>query len=175
MTLGKIVQFHRRGKRTSGIIAGGLILGAALGLALPYLNLPALPGLSALPSPREPAPATLHESSHFDLCYTGGGYNCVVDGDTFWIGGEKVRVADIDAPETHPPRCAYERDLGNRATKRLQELLNGGPVQLESADRDRDVYGRSLRIVTRDGASLGQQLVREGLARPWTGSRQPWC
>ena len=34
----------------------------------------------------------------FGFCHTGGGENCVVDGDTFWIDGNKVRVADIDAP-----------------------------------------------------------------------------
>jgi micrococcal nuclease len=111
----------------------------------------------------------------FGLCFTGPGIDCVVDGDTFWMDGEKIRVADIDAPETHPPRCASEADIGNRATGRLRELLNDGPVVLDTIDRDRDVYGRKLRIVTRNGASLGEQLVREGLARTWTGSRQPWC
>jgi micrococcal nuclease len=161
-------------KRNGGfwkLAAAGLGAGMAIGLALPYL--PAQ--LPTFPNPGEPAPVMRQTSSHFDLCFTGGGFNCVVDGDTFWIGGEKVRVADIDAPETHPPRCAYEQALGDHATKRLQELLNDGPVQLESIDRDKDVYGRNLRIVTRDGKSLGQQLIREGLAHPWTGSRQPWC
>ena len=31
------------------------------------------------------------------------------------------------------------------------------------------------RVVTRDGRSLGDRLVAEGLARTWTGRRQPWC
>jgi endonuclease YncB( thermonuclease family) len=55
----------------------------------------------------------------FTLCETGGGVNCVVDGDTIWIDGEKIRVADIDAPETHAPRCRAEAELGRRATLRL--------------------------------------------------------
>jgi endonuclease YncB( thermonuclease family) len=114
-------------------------------------------------------------SEGFGFCHSGGGTNCVVDGDTFWIAGEKVRVADIDAPETHPSRCAEEAQLGNAATARLQALLNQGAVTLESADRDTDRYGRKLRIVTRGGRSLGDQLVAEGLARPWTGRRMPWC
>jgi endonuclease YncB( thermonuclease family) len=106
----------------------------------------------------------------------GGGINCVVDGDTFWFNGERVRVADIDAPETHPPRCPAEADLGNRATERLHELLNAGPFTLQSGSSpDEDRYGRKLRIVERNGRSLGSQLVSEGLARPWMGSRQPWC
>jgi hypothetical protein len=54
----------------------------------------------------------------FGSCPTGGGVDCVVDGDTFWIGGEKVRIADTDAPETHPPRCDDEARLGNAATQR---------------------------------------------------------
>ena len=27
-------------------------------------------------------------SAHFGFCHTGGGRNCVVDGDTFWFEGE---------------------------------------------------------------------------------------
>jgi endonuclease YncB( thermonuclease family) len=111
----------------------------------------------------------------FGLCHRGGGTNCVVDGDTIWIGGEKVRIADIDAPETHPPRCAEEARLGEAATVRLQALLNAGPVTLASIDRDTDRYGRKLRVVMRGGVSLGDALVREGLARPYGGGRRPWC
>jgi len=114
-------------------------------------------------------------SARFGFCHTGGGVNCVVDGDTFWSNGERIRIADIDAPETHPSRCAEEARLGGAATQRLLALLNQGPATLEIADRDTDRYGRKLRIVTRGDHSLGDQLVAEGLARPWTGRRQPWC
>jgi len=117
-----------------------------------------------------------NDARQFGYCYTGGGWNCVVDGDTFWMEGVKIRVADIDAPETHPSRCSYEDDLGQRATARLHDLLNQGPVVLEALpDRDEDRYGRKLRIVTRNGNSLGDQLVGEGLARTWVGHREPWC
>ena len=33
-----------------------------------------------------------------------------VDGDTIWLKRKKIRIADIDAPETHDPRCASEKD-----------------------------------------------------------------
>ena len=112
---------------------------------------------------------------YFRLCHIGGGYNCVVDGDTFHYHFTKIRIADIDTPETHPPRCAHEAELGNRATLRLQELLNQGPFTLEATDRDHDQYGRQLKIVMRGGVSLGERLVSEGLARRWTGHREPWC
>lgn len=101
--------------------------------------------------------------------------DCVIDGDTFYFGTTKVRISDIDAPETHPLRCAREADLGDRATRRLAQLLSAGAFQLVRADRDLDRYGRQLRIVVRDGRSLGRTLVSEGLARPWTGKRRPWC
>jgi endonuclease YncB( thermonuclease family) len=111
----------------------------------------------------------------FGYCYRGGGTNCVVDGDTFWIGGEKVRIADIDAPETHPPRCAYEARLGNQATEKLHALLNSGSVTMTSIDRDRDVYGRLLRNVSVNGADVGEAMVSAGVAREWVGRREPWC
>ena len=114
-------------------------------------------------------------SARFALCHSGGGSNCVVDGDTFWFAGDKYRIADIDTPETHPARCAEEAALGAAATGRLQDWLNAGAFSLESAGRDADLYGRKLRIVTRGGASVGSVLVAEGLARPWEGRRRPWC
>jgi micrococcal nuclease len=114
-------------------------------------------------------------SGRFGLCHSGGGTNCVVDGDTFWFGGQKIRIADIDTPETHPPRCAEEARLGAAATRRLHGLLNAGPFTLEGVDRNTDRYGRALRIVTRDGESLGGVLVDEGLARWYGSGRQPWC
>jgi len=121
------------------------------------------------------AAAGPESARQFGLCHRGGGTNCVVDGDTFWMDGTKIRIADIDAPETHPSRCAEEARLGDAATLRLQALLSAGPVTLAPADRDTDRYGRKLRIVMRGNVSLGDMLVSEGLARHWTGRRQPWC
>lgn len=101
---------------------------------------------------------------------------CVVDGDTFWLEGVKIRVADIDTPEISEPRCDAEYALGIRARDRLRDLLNEGPFGLQSiGSRDEDQYGRKLRVVTRNGSSLGDRLVAEGLARTWTGRREPWC
>ena len=99
----------------------------------------------------------------------------VIDGDTFDLAGERIRIADIDTPEVDG-RCAYESDLASRATTRMRALLSEGPFELHPiAGRDEDRYGRKLRIVTRGGRSLGDTLVAEGLARTWTGRREPWC
>ena len=99
----------------------------------------------------------------------------VIDGDTFHYRGEKIRVADIDTPEVRG-RCPHETALAARATARMAELLDAGPFALERIPgRDEDRYGRKLRVVTRNGRSLGDQLVAEGLARTWSGRREPWC
>ena len=120
-------------------------------------------------------PPADRETGAFALCQGGARTDCVVDGDTFWLRGEKIRIADIDTPETRKAQCGAERDMGLRATHRLQRLLNAGAFSLMPADRETDRYGRSLRVVSRDGRSIGAMLVAEGLARPWSGSRQPWC
>ncbi|EXS70585.1 hypothetical protein BF95_16360 [Sphingobium sp. Ant17] len=147
-------------------------MGLLLGWYGPGLiNRPTLPTISA--TEQSPSGDTL--SAQFGFCHSGGGIDCVVDGDTFWFSGAKYRIADIDTPETHGPRCAAEGALGAQATQRLQVLLNAGPFTLESVDRDEDRYGRSLRVVTRRGSSIGGMLVAEGLAREWGGARRPWC
>jgi endonuclease YncB( thermonuclease family) len=59
----------------------------------------------------------------------------------------------------------------------MHQLLASGDFQLHPlpSGRDEDRYGRKLRIVTRGGQSLGDVLVAEGLARTWSGQREPWC
>jgi len=135
--------------------------------------------LAALAAPGQsaPIPSSDQETAHFELCHSGPRIDCVVDGDTFWYRAEKIRIADINAPETHGPACPREAELGAAATARLQALLNAGAFSLEPwADgRDRDRYGRLLRTVTRDGSSVGNALVREGLAEVWRGRRGSWC
>lgn len=171
--------FRRR--RSRSLTGRSLIYAITLGLMIgwyaphwyadpPWKLVGSLPGPAVAPA--SPADSL---SARFGFCHSGGGVNCVVDGDTFWFGGEKYRIADIDTPETHGPRCASEGALGTRATSRLQDLLNAGPFTLKSGDRDIDRYGRTLRVVTRDGASIGSMLVAEGLARSWDGGRHPWC
>lgn len=124
----------------------------------------------------EAATLVTSPTTAYRKCAGGNRVTCVVDGDTLWIAGTKIRVADIDAPEIGEPKCASELVLGNQATDRLIELVNDGPFELRAwPGRDEDKYGRKLRVLIRDGRSLGDILVSEGLARTWTGRRQPWC
>lgn len=115
------------------------------------------------------------ETASFGLCDGPIRVTCVVDGDTFWYRGAKIRIADINAPELSEPECAAEAALARRATARLTELLNDGPFSLENIDRSEDRYGRKLKVVTRQGHSLGKALVNEGLAEDWKGYRGYWC
>ena len=94
-----------------------------------------------------------------------------MDGDTLWYEGKKIRVEDIDAPEIAHPKCASENALGEKAKYRFLELMNAGPFKLvRHGDRDTDRYGRLLRVVERDGQSLGMILVNEGFAGAGTAA-----
>jgi endonuclease YncB( thermonuclease family) len=134
--------------------------------------------VSSIARQTEPSPkrsARTHDGRYPVCSNVSTREDCVVDGDTFYLGRVAIRILDIDAPETHPPRCASEADLGDRATTRLSTLLSAGPFQLVREGRDADRYGRKLRVVMRNGRSIGAVLVAEGLARKWTGKRRPWC
>lgn len=140
------------------------------------LPLVAAAAFAAQPAPLAPSD---REAARFTLCKGAHRVTCVVDGDTFWYRGDKIRIADINAPEVSKPSCEREAELGNRATGRLLVLLNSGPFTLAPNDdgtgRENDPYGRLLRTVTRGGASLGGELVSEGLAEHWKGYRGNWC
>lgn len=125
----------------------------------------------------KPAPVSVSSltARHFPICSGSARITCIVDGDTFWLDGTKYRIADINTPEVGNPQCAAEAAKGRQATQRLAQLLSAGPISLAPADRDQDQYGRKLRIVERDGRSIGGQLVAEGLAHDWRGRRESWC
>jgi endonuclease YncB( thermonuclease family) len=106
----------------------------------------------------------------------------VIDGDTFKLGDRKVRVIGIDAPETHPSRCAEEARLGELATAKLQQLLNERPFEMAGRVDDRqDRYGRDLRVIRRlqaDGSyqNVADEMRGSGLAHRYLGGfKTGWC
>jgi len=111
------------------------------------------------------------KSAAMEFCVGPVRVTCVVDGDTFWLDGEKIRIADIDAPETGGA-CEAERILAARASGRLAALLEGN---VEIVRQGKDRYGRTLAVVMENGRSVGLILVEEELARPWRGKRESWC
>lgn len=158
-----------RGLHPIVIIGAAIIIGTGVGAVIS--NIEQRSSGSSAPSFTSAA-----STGRFTLCGGGSRTNCVIDGDTLWIDGVKIRVADIDTPEISEPKCASEMALGQKAKHRLLELANAGPFDMRLiGNRDEDQYGRKLRVLVRDGRSLGDQLVSEGLARTWGGRREPWC
>lgn len=100
----------------------------------------------------------------------------VWDGDSIRLNGgyqsEAVRLANIDAPEIEG-QCRFEIALAQRAKLRLAEILDGQRIVIHREGTDR--YGRTLATVLVNGVDAGDWLVSEGLARTWTGRREPWC
>ncbi len=89
----------------------------------------------------------------------------IVDGDTFWLEGRKIRLFGIDAPELR--QVCWQADgtpwrCGRRARKRLAELLRQGEVRCHTLEQDR--YGRDVARCEVEGEDISALLVREGLA-----------
>ena len=98
---------------------------------------------------------------------------CVVDGDTLWYQGTKIRLLDIDAPEVEG-RCGNERRLAKSATLELTRLLNTGLIRIAYDGQDR--YGRHLAMLLVREGQVGPAMLAAGLAEPF-GQRgpSPWC
>ena len=89
----------------------------------------------------------------------------VVDGDTFDTPSGRIRLFGVDTPETDQ-RCSLE------ATNRLNELV-GDSVRLEDGPRLTVQIGRRLAYVyTKDGNSVEERLIQEGLGVAWTEDGQ---
>ena len=93
----------------------------------------------------------------------------VSDGDTLRIGGVKIRLFGVDAPE-RSQTCGLAAegggwDCGAAAAARLGVLAAAGPVTCVPRDTDR--YGRVVATCTAAGVDLGARLVAEGLARAY--------
>ena len=101
----------------------------------------------------------------------------VTDGDTFRLeSGERIRIANIDAPEIHADqaKCHAEIVLGEAAAARARALLDHRKVTFVRVGRS---YNRTVARVRLDGRDLGETLIAMGAARPWPHyARKPnWC
>lgn len=116
------------------------------------------------------------KSSAIGICGSGARYTCVVDADTIWLDGVNYRLAGFDAPEEYNNACGgnRERRLARQATRRLAELLNSQPWQIQSLGQA-DRYRRVLANLYVSGEDVGNILIREGLARRWRDGPEFWC
>ncbi|MGH8067224.1 MAG: thermonuclease family protein [Candidatus Entotheonellia bacterium] len=89
----------------------------------------------------------------------------VLDGDTIVIsGGDKVRYAGLNTPETHHPDKLPEY-CGQQAFEANRRLVAGKTVRLEFDERHRDKYGRLLAYVYVDSLLVNAELIRQGYAQ----------
>lgn len=106
----------------------------------------------------------------------------VVDGDTIRAAFDqgfgntfttkRLRFAGIDAAEKNS-KDLVERALAKAAAARVLELLPPGAVFSARTDPDPEKFGGYLAWITlADDTDLNALLVREGLARPYTGGKR---
>ena len=88
----------------------------------------------------------------------------VIDGDTLDVGGVRIRLHGIDAPESGQTcRTGGKRWLcGREATRALAGRISGRSVECQERDRDR--YGRLVAACSASGRDLNAWMVAEGWA-----------
>jgi len=120
------------------------------------------------------------EARNYDWLYDAKVIN-VVDGDTFdaevMVGFDitvtlRFRLSGVDTPEIHGvPRESQEWQAGQRAFKRVKELLEGHVVTLETIKDKKGKYGRYLAkvklMLNGEQCDLSSLLLTEGLAKPY--------
>lgn len=89
----------------------------------------------------------------------------VLDGDTLEIGGLRIRIWGVDAPEksqTCEGQDGTVYHCGLDATAVMVELTRGQAVTCTPKDRDR--YGRTVAVCYTAAGDLGEAMVRRGWA-----------
>ncbi len=148
-----------------GSIVPVVLLGVVVAAALYALRQQAPPPAAAVPLaiPAQAQQARVDE---------------VVDGDTLWVrvtgsGGplpagerHKIRLLEIDTPETQAPGAAVECGGPEATDFARRRLPVGSTVHLVADQEDTDQYGRYLRYAwTSDGEFFNLDAVRTGHAR----------
>lgn len=142
--------------------------------------------VSSLDAPSEEivgaAPEITTEANYFETITE------IVDGDTFIIAANwspyplkwKVRIRGIDTPEKgYRAKCEREKELAAQATALAEQLAHEtlGRVKLRNVEHDK--YGGRIDadVILADGRSMGGQLIKAGLAKPYNGNgpKPSWC
>ena len=144
-------------------IAGVLVFAAAIAAAIVALSMFTV---------FHPDPAADARAAQFSQCYNAQGPNCVLDGDTIYVGGERVEIAGIEAPGITDARCDKEHDRGVQAATQLVLLLNSGPVTVSLPFGDQS--GRMVRKVEVKGRDVALKMISLDVAHE-AGSGLTWC
>ena len=106
-----------------------------------------------------------------------------VDGATVRCDGQLLRpmgpgrpgVDGFDTPETRTPECNNEARVAGLAMARMAELIETPGLKIiDSAEIDD--FGRPLVwLMLPGGETIGEVLLREGLAQPWPNVGNVWC
>ena len=99
---------------------------------------------------------------------TIAGQASVIDGDTLEIHGERIRLLDVDAPESRQT-CARpdgtEWRCGQEAALRLSDWIGTRTVTCEAGRKDQ--YGRWLAHCESGGEDMARWLASRGWAVPF--------
>jgi endonuclease YncB( thermonuclease family) len=103
---------------------------------------------------------------------TIAGRASIIDADTIEITGQRIRLLDIDAPESRQPcirQDGTEWRCGQQAALALADWIGARLVTCETTRKDR--YRRWLAHCTVRGADLAGWLAREGWVVPYRECR----
>jgi micrococcal nuclease len=81
----------------------------------------------------------------------------VIDGDTFVLNGQRIRIHALDCPELHQPG-------GPEAKRALKNLLRK-PVTIQRTGRK--TWGRTVAIVYSGKRDVACRLIASGTCKRW--------
>jgi len=115
----------------------------------------------------------------------------VIDGDTIALNGKTIHLVGFIAPETRDAQCKAERDLGDKAARRMRDLILAGgldyspvicPCPAATLGKWFCNFGRTCGRLKTNGRDVGDILVEEGLAATYSCGRagcpkttRLWC
>jgi endonuclease YncB( thermonuclease family) len=96
----------------------------------------------------------------------------IIDADTIEIHGERIRILDIDAPESRQP-CfkpdGSEWRCGQQAALALSDWIGAAAVTCETTRKDK--YKRWLARCSVGGVDVAEWLAGHGWAVPYRGCK----
>lgn len=136
----------------------------------------AAPACPPAPPPAPPPPLALGYRIPTDPIALRPSDIIVYDADTFDVGNERIRVANLDAPEIgRRADCDEERALGDAATAAVSAIIQNANAVTIYPEDERDFFKRVVARIDVDGTDLAQTIIGRGLGRPWRGRSSDWC